>query len=107
MEEKDKEAGRVATTLDCDWGFTEDSPRNGLITSLSAKNCFVKTKAIAAEGQGIFVKCWLPSERWLSLHGTVTYCIQRVGFSVSFDDLTAEHRQMIELLMDYYRPEGV
>ena len=104
--ENNKEAGRVATSLDCDWGFTEDSPRNGLITSLTAKNCFVKTKANAAEGQRVFVKCWLPSERWLSLHGTVTYCIQRVGFSVNFDGLTDEHRQMIELLLDYYRAGG-
>lgn len=102
--EKEREAGRVATSLECDWGFTDDSPRNGLITSLSARNCFVKTKAIATEGQQVFVKCWLPSERWLSLRGTVRSCIQRVGFSVSFDDLTDEQGRMLELLMDYYRP---
>ena len=104
--EQEKDTGRVATSLECDWGFTDDSPRNGLITSLSARNCFVKTKALAAEGQQVFVKCWLPSERWLSLRGTVRSCIQRVGFSINFDDLTDEHRQMIDLLMDYYRTEA-
>jgi hypothetical protein len=103
--EKDREAGRVAASLECDWGFTDDSPRNGLITSLSARNCFIKTKAIASEGQHVFVKCWLPSERWLALHGTVKSCIQRVGFSVNFDDLTDEQRRMLELLMDYYRSD--
>lgn len=101
--ERESETGRVAASLQCDWGFTDDSPRNGLITSLSARNCFVKTKAIASEGQQVFVKCWLPSERWLSLRGTVKSCIQRVGFSVSFDDLTDKQSQMLELLIEYYR----
>lgn len=104
--DQERDTGRVATSLECDWGFTEDSPRNGLITSLSAKNCFIKTKALATEGQGVFVKCWLPSERWLSLRGTVKSCIQRVGFSVHFDDLTDEHRRMIDLLMDFYHIES-
>jgi PilZ domain len=98
--------GRVATTLSCNWGLSEDCPRNGKITSLSAKSCFVQTKAIANDGQQVFVKCWLPSERWLPLRGTVSYALPRVGFSITFAELSEEQQQMLELLIDYFRTES-
>ena len=100
------DAARVACTLDCNWGFTTDTPRNGKITSLSLRNCFVKTKAIVNEGQKVYVRCWLPSRSWLALSGTVKISQERVGFSYSFDELTDEQRPVLESLMAYYRDKA-
>lgn len=100
------EGGRVACTLDCNWGYTEDTPRTGKITSLSLRNCFVQTKAIVTEGQQIYVRCWLPERRWLALNGTVKSCLERVGFSYSFADLTDEQREALRSLMDHFRSKA-
>ena len=96
------DGARVACALSCNWGLTEDTPRNGKITSLSLRSCFVQTKALINEGQQVFVSCWLPTERWLALSGTVKIAQPRVGFSCGFAELNAEQRRMIELLMEYY-----
>ena len=100
------EGGRVACTLDCNWGYTEDTPRNGKITSLSMRNCFVQTKAIVTEGQQIFVRCWLPERRWLALNGTVKSSLERVGFSYSFAELTDEQRETLKSLMEHFRAKA-
>jgi hypothetical protein len=100
------ESGRVACSLDCNWGYSEDTPRNGKITSLSLKNCFVQTKAIVTEGQRIYVRCWLPERRWLSLNGTVKSCLERVGFSYNFGELSDEQRESIKSLISHFRAKG-
>jgi hypothetical protein len=97
------EGGRVACSLDCNWGYTEDTPRNGKITSLSLRNCFVQTKALVTEGQQIYVRCWLPERRWLSLSGTVKSTLERVGFSYSFGELSDEQRETLKGLMEHWR----
>ncbi len=100
------DGGRVACALDCNWGYTEDTPRNGKITSLSMKNCFVQTKALVTEGQHIYVRCWLPERRWLSLNGTVKSCLERVGFSYSFAELSDEQRETLKSLMERFRAKA-
>lgn len=100
------EGGRVACALDCNWGYSEDTPRNGKITSLSLRSCFVQTKAIVTEGQQIFVRCWLPERRWLALNGTVKNTLERVGFSYSFAELTDEQRETLKSLMEHYRAKA-
>ena len=97
------DAGRVACALDCNWGYSEDTPRNGKITSLSLRSCFVQTKALVTEGQQIYVRCWLPERRWLALNGTVKSCLERVGFSYSVAELTGEQRETLKSLMEYCR----
>ena len=98
-----KEGERVKTALACNWGLSEDSPRNGNITSLSHTGCFVQTKANAPENQLVYVNCWLPSERWLTLRGRVAYHLAKVGFGLNFTDLTGEQREMLALLIEYHR----
>ena len=97
------DGGRVACALDCNWGYSEDTPRNGKITSLSLRNCFVQTKALVTEGQQIYVRCWLPERRWLALNGTVKSCLERIGFSYSFAELTDEQRETLKSLMEHFR----
>jgi PilZ domain len=107
MTRKQRETRRVKTTLSCNWGVTEDCPRNGTITSLSPKGCFVQTKAAVSEGAKLFLNLWLPSRRWLPLRGHILYHIPRVGFGLTFADLSANDQEMLELLIDYYEGEQV
>jgi hypothetical protein len=100
-----REGERVKTALPCNWGLSEDSPRNGNITSLSHTGCFIQTKAHATENQFVYVNCWLPSERWLALGGRVSYHLTKVGFGLTFTGLTAEQQEMLALLIEYHREE--
>ena len=107
MMRQHRETRRVKTQLSCNWGVTEDCPRNGTITSLSPKGCFVQTKASVSEGAKLFLNFWLPSRRWLPLRGQILYHIPRVGFGLTFTDLSDSDEQMLDLLMDYYEGEQV
>ena len=98
-------ARRLRPPMHCYWGTTEACPRNGRITSLGVEGCFVKTKAEAEDGQSLYVNCWLPSERWLLLRGTVTYRLPKVGFGLSFVELTETEREMLRTLLDFFGEE--
>ncbi|HEX8071700.1 MAG TPA: PilZ domain-containing protein [Pyrinomonadaceae bacterium] len=103
---RQRETRRIKTNLACNWGATEDCPRNGTITSLSAKGCFVQTKAAVSDGMALYLNCWLPSQRWLPLRGQIVYHLPRVGFGLAFnDELPASDRAMIEALMDFYEAD--
>ena len=104
--DKRKEGERVKTALPCNWGLSEDSPRNGNITSLSPAGCFIQTKAnAAAEEQLVYLNCWLPSQRWLPLRGRVSYHLDKVGFGLVFTGLTDEQKQMLAILIEYHRED--
>ena len=98
-------ARRLRPPMHCYWGTTEACPRNGRITSLGVESCFVKTKAEAQDGQSLYVNCWLPSERWLLLRGEVTYRMPKVGFGLSFVELTETEREMLRTLLDFFGEE--
>ena len=98
-------ARRLRPPMHCYWGTTEACPRNGRITSLGVDGCFIKTKAEAQEGQLLYVNCWLPTERWLLLRGTVTYRMPKVGFGLSFVDSTETEREMLRNLLEFFGEE--
>ena len=104
--DKRREGERVKTALPCNWGLSEDSPRNGNVTSLSPAGCFVQTTANATEDQIVYLSCWLPSQRWFALRGRVTYHLPKVGFGLTFLELTSEQRQMLAFLIEYHREEN-
>jgi hypothetical protein len=100
-----REGERVKTALPCNWGLSEDSPRNGNITSLSHNGCFIQTTARAAEQQVVYLRCWLPSERWFALSGRVSYHLDKVGFGLTFTNVSAEQREMLALIIEYHRAQ--
>lgn len=104
--EEGRKAKRLRPPLHCYWGASEACPRNGKITSLSTEGCFVKTKAEPSDGQTLFVNCWLPTEHWLMLRGTITYHLPRVGFNLSFSELSATEAEMLALILDFYQDEA-
>lgn len=105
--ETPKRIERVKTDLQCSWGLTDACPRNGKITSLSLKGCFVKTTAAATDGQTIFLNCWMPSNRWELLCGKVIYHIEKIGFGFNFKELSEEQKETLAVLIGYYRDNPV
>lgn len=99
MENK-RDIKRVKTDLPCSWGLTDACPRNGKITSLSSRGCFVKTTAVTTDGQTIFVNCWLPSRRWVMLRGSVIYHLEKIGFGMIFNELNDEQKETISALIE-------
>ena len=99
-----RRARRLRPPMHCYWGQTETCPRNGRITSLSLDGCFIKSKAVTSDGEGLYVNCWLPSERWLMLRGTVTYHLPKIGFGLAFD-LSETEREMLAMLLEFYEEE--
>ena len=89
-----KEKTRFLSELSCAFGPTPDAPRSGTITSIGLRECFVKTKAIVIEGQDIYVRVWMPDNRWLRMSGRVKYHMSGVGFGVVF------HERPVDLLRD-------
>jgi hypothetical protein len=96
-------AERVKTQIQCTWGTTKECPRNGQITSLSGRGAFILTKAVVSVGQNVFVRIWLPSERWMAVRASVIYQLAEVGFGVSFVELTDDEFSEVEALIDHYR----
>lgn len=91
---------RVKADLQCTWGLTDACPRNGKITSLSLRGCFIKTTAVTTDGQTIFVNCWLPERRWMMFSGTVIYHLDKIGFGMLFTDFNEEQKQAVAALME-------
>ena len=104
--EEGRRAKRLRPPMHCYWGMTEACPRNGKITSLSTEGCFVKTKAEPDAGRTVFVNCWLPTEHWLTLRGTVTYHLPRVGFNLVFADLSETEAEMLALILEFHEDDA-
>lgn len=98
-----KEKTRFLSELSCAFGPTPDAPRSGTITSIGLKECFVKTKAIVIEGQDLYVRVWMPDNRWLRLSGRVKYHMSGVGFGVVFHELPEEQLRDLAALIDLLR----
>lgn len=109
LERREEERAGVDTALYVLWLAEEDdpSPRAGKITNLSRGGCFIQTKVEVQTGKTVLVRLKLPTDRWLPLQGAVAHAARRVGFGLRFTDLSEEDREMLRLLEDYYRDEGV
>ena len=102
-----KKKTRFLADLSCAFGPTPDAPRSGTITSIGPSECFVKTKAIVMQGQDLFVRVWMPDNRWLRLSGKVKYHMDRVGFGVIFHDLSEQQSADLAGLIEALRRQNV
>lgn len=102
-----RDVKRVKTALSCYWGVTDACPRNGKITSLSSRGCFIKTTAVANDKQTVFINCWLPERRWMMLRGTVIYHIDKIGFGMIFIEMNGEEQETIHSLIEHYKDNPV
>jgi hypothetical protein len=101
--EERKRQTRFITELSCTFGATPDAPRSGKITSLSSTGCFVKTKAMVTKRQSLFLRIWMPENRWLRLCGAVNYNMEGVGFSLGFTTQGDEERADLDRLLEGLR----
>jgi hypothetical protein len=95
-----RENTRVKTSLPCTFGPLPATPRNGIVTSLSITGCFVKTKVWVTKGQNIYLRLWLPEERWLRLQGEILYHLEAIGFGILFTDVGAEDERILKELFE-------
>ena len=101
-----KKQSRFVADLPCAFGTAPTTPRNGTISSIGIKGCFVKTKVVVTEGQSLFVRVWTTEERWLRLQGTVNYHMERVGFSLLFCDLEESDIEHLSALIELLREQN-
>ena len=101
-----KNQTRFLVELPCAFGTTISTPRNGTITSIGLKGCFVKTKAMAAQGQSLFLRVWTTDDCWLRLSGKVKYQIERVGFSLIFGELAEDVVNALAALIEGLREQN-
>jgi hypothetical protein len=101
--EERKRQTRFNTDLSCTFGATPDAPRSGKITSLSSTGCFVKTKAMVTKRQTLYLRIWMPENRWLRLCGAVNYNMEGVGFSLGFTPPGDEERADLDRLLEDFR----
>lgn len=94
-----RHSSRVRLSSSCAFGTTEDTPRSGVVTSLSLRGCFIKTRAWAENGLKMYVKIWLPDGGWLPLRATVIYHIDKVGVGLTFDELDGGAEESISRVM--------
>lgn len=102
MEDRKRQT-RFITDLSCTFGATPDAPRSGKITSLSSTGCFVKTKAMVTKRQPLFLRIWMPENRWLRLRGEVNYSMEGVGFSLGFNTNGDEEKADLDGLLEELR----
>ena len=99
MDDK-RNSKRVAMSLEIKWGRSEEYLRNGRITSMSHRGCFIQTKAMAIKGTTVLLNLWLPDRKWYTLHGEVIYAIEKIGLGVRFNNLTEEDTALINSFIE-------
>lgn len=95
MPVDNRQTPRILTSVPCSFGMNEEATHNATITSLSAKGCFVKTKAVATTGQTIFLRLCLSDEQRLSIKGIVVYHIDDIGFGALFTEIKAADQSAV------------
>lgn len=96
MTADNRQTPRILTSVPCFFGMNKDVPRNGVITSLSANGCFVKTKAVVAKSQTIFLDLCLPDEQRLPTEGFVLYRIDGIGFGLLFTEIKVADQSAVD-----------
>jgi hypothetical protein len=81
---------RVLTSLTCNWGWDEDVPKHGKVTSLSLRGCFLQTTVFGERDRRLHIHLWLPTGEWLKMQGAIIYAIEGVGFGVITTKLTRQ-----------------
>ena len=97
---KTKTQTQFLVELPCAFGATQSTPRNGVVTRIGLKKCFVKTKVVVDDGQPLFLRVWTNDDRWLRLRGTVKYRMEMVGFCLVFGGLEEDETSSLTALVD-------
>lgn len=97
-------AQRVHVHLNARWEGVL-ARREGTISDISSTGCFILTSDEVEQGELVRLEIETPTEGWLYLWGEVVYLIAEMGFAVQFTGAGESEQAMLDLLIDYYRPE--
>ena len=104
-----RRAKRVSTSIDINWGFTEECPYAGTIINMTVLGCAIHDKegVKVRLGRIVLIRFWMPHERILKVK-VVHKALKGVpGFGAKFLDLTAEESETLEQLVRLFgEPEG-
>ena len=99
-----RRAKRVNTSIDVNWGFTEDCPYSGTIINMTVLGCAIQIKdKIKVElGQVILIRFWMPQDRILKVAVIHKRLKAMQGFGAKFVDLTDEEKETLEQLIQLF-----
>ncbi|MBV9957196.1 MAG: PilZ domain-containing protein [Acidobacteria bacterium] len=103
MEQR-RRARRVSTSIDINWGFTEECPYAGTIIDLTVLGCAIHNRegVEVVPGQIVLIRFWMPHERILKIEVVHQALKGVVGFGAKFLDLTAEESETLEQIVQLF-----
>jgi hypothetical protein len=99
---RDANVAVVLTMLTCNWGWDENVPKHGKVTSLSLRGCFLQTTVYGEQNKLLYLHLWAPMGEWLKLQGGVLYVMEGIGFGVGFRMPDDEEEQRLNAVIDYF-----
>ena len=104
-----RRARRVSTSIDINWGFTEECPYAGTIINMTVLGCAIHNKedVKVRRGRIVLIRFWMPHERILKVKVVHKELKGVPGFGAKFLDLTKEESETLEQIVRLFgEPEG-
>jgi len=95
---------RVKTSIDINWGFTEDCTFAGTIINMTVLGCAIQNKeGVEVEpGKTVFIRFWMPLERILKIQVVHTSLDGVQGFGARFLDLTEDETETLDQMIQMF-----
>jgi hypothetical protein len=99
--EENRRARRVSTSIDVNWGFTEECPYAGTIINITVLGCAIhnKEEVKVRLGRIVLIRFWMPHERILKVKVVHKALKDVPGFGAKFLDLTSEESETLEQIV--------
>jgi hypothetical protein len=104
-----RRAQRISTSIEVNWGFTEDCPYAGTIINMTVLGCAIHNQAgvKVRPGQTLLIRFWMPHERILKVEVVHQRLKGVQGFGAKFLDLTKEETETLgQIIQLFGEPEG-
>ena len=95
---------RVKTSIDINWGFTEDCTFAGTIINLTVLGCALQNRegVEVAPGTTVFIRFFMPLERILKVQVVHTSLDGVQGFGARFLDLTEDETETLDQMIQMF-----
>ena len=95
---------RVKTSIDINWGFTEDCTFAGTIINLTVLGCAVQNRegVEVTPGKTVFIRFFMPLERILKVQVVHTSLEGVQGFGARFLDLTEDETETLDQMIQMF-----
>ena len=95
---------RVKTSIDVNWGFTEDCAHEGTIINLTVLGCALQNRSgvEVTPGKTVFIRFWMQLERILKVQVVHTSLEGVQGFGARFLDLTEDETETLDQIIQMF-----